>query len=445
MSPGPRAVEVVLSAEEFAELTRWADGAAGTRLAERARIVLACAEGLPTVRVAAKLGVTADTARKWRTRFAERRMDALTDAPRPGRRKADLVLTGDERAQLTRWARRAKTAQYLALRAKVVLRCAEGGTNKQVAAELGVSQRSVNSWRSRFITRRLDGLADEPRVGRPPSILLDQVEDVIVATLESTPGKDTHWSRASMAKHSGLSKSTVGRIWKRFDLKPHLQDAFKLSTDPQFVAKVVDVVGLYHNPPEKAVVLCVDEKSQIQALDRSQPVLPMMPGMPERRTHDYYRHGITSLFAAFNIADGTVISELHRRHRAIEFKKFLNRIDKTVPAGLDVHLVCDNYATHNTPEIKTWLGKHPRFHVHFTPTGSSWMNQVERWFGLLTDKLIRRGVHTSVRALEDDIAAWIDTWNENPRPFTWTKTADEILNSLADYLTKLAPPDSKTT
>ncbi|CAM5588087.1 DDE endonuclease OS=Kitasatospora aureofaciens OX=1894 GN=HS99_0008300 PE=4 SV=1 [Kitasatospora aureofaciens] len=246
-----------------------------------------------------------------------------------------------------------------------------------------------------------------------------------------------------MAKRSGLSKSTIGRIWKKFDLKPHLQDAFKLSTDPQFVDKVVDVVGLYHNPPERAVVLCVDEKSQIQALDRSQPVLPMMPGMPERRTHDYLRHGITSLFAAFNIADGTVIGELHRRHRAIEFRKFLVTIDKAVPRELDVHLVCDNYATHNTAEIRTWLAKHPRFHVHFTPTGSSWLNQVERWFGLLTDKLIRRGVHTSVQALEDDIKAWITTWNDNPRPFTWTKTADEILKSLADYLAKINPPSRR--
>ncbi|HEY0935279.1 MAG TPA: IS630 family transposase, partial [Trebonia sp.] len=330
-----------------------------------------------------------------------------------------------------------KTAQYLAMRAKIVLACAGGAMNKQVAVDLGVDESTVDRWRARFVAGRLAALHDEPRPGRPPSVRLDQVEDVIVATLESLPGKDTHWSRASMAAHSGLSRSTVGRIWRDFGLKPHLQDSFKLSKDPFFIEKVIDVAGLYHNPPERAVVLCVDEKSQIQALDRSQPVLPMMPGMPGRRTHDYLRHGITSLFAAFSIADGTVISELHRRHRAAEFRKFLARIDKTVPPGLDVHLVCDNYATHSTSEVRAWLKKHPRFHVHFTPTGSSWMNQVERWFGLLTDKLIRRGVHKSVQSLENDIRDWIATWNDNPRPFTWTKTADEILSSLTDYLSRL--------
>ncbi|MFC9619501.1 IS630 family transposase [Streptomyces sp. NPDC056930] len=432
-------MSITLSEDERAELVRRA-GSSDRRLAERARIVLACADGMSNAAVGRLVDVQAKTVGKWRRKFAAEGLAGLQDAGRIGRPKADLVLSDGERDQLVRWARRAKTAQYLALRAKIVLRCAEGGTNRQAAMDLGIDESTVERWRARFVERRLDGLQDEPRPGRPPSILLDQVEDVLVATLESTPGRDTHWSRASMAARTGLSKSTIGRIWKKFDLKPHLQDTFKLSTDPHFVAKVVDVVGLYHHPPEKAVVLCVDEKSQIQALDRSQPVLPMMPGMPERRTHDYYRHGITSLFAAFNIADGSVISELHRRHRAIEFKKFLVTIDKAVPVGLDVHLVCDNYATHNTAEIKTWLGKHPRFHVHFTPTGSSWMNQVERWFGLLTDKLIRRGVHTSVTALEQDIKAWIDGWNENPRPFTWTKTADEILKSLADYLTKINPP-----
>ena len=282
---------------------------------------------------------------------------------------AEVVLTEDERETLVRWSRRAKSSQALAQRCKIVLGCADGKTNQQVAAELGIWPQTVGKWRRRFVERRLEGLVDEPRPGAPRKITDEQVEHVVVATLERTPKDATHWSRTSMAAESGLSRSTVGRIWKAFGLKPHQVDTFKLSNDPQFIDKVRDVVGLYLDPPEKALVLAVDEKSQIQALDRSAPVLPMMPGMPERRTHDYIRNGITTLFAALDVASGQIIGSIHRRHRASEFKKFLTKIDKQVPADLDVHLICDNYGTH------------PRFHMHFTPTYSSWLNQVERWFG----------------------------------------------------------------
>ena len=356
---------------------------------------------------------------------------------RTGRPKQTLELTGEERETLVRWERRRKSSQALALRSRIVLACADGGANTEVAAWCGVSANTVGKWRRRFCELRLDGLSDEPRPGRPPTITTAQVEDVLVKTLESTPENATHWSRSKMAERTGLSDSTVGRIWRAFGLQPHRADSFKLSNDPLFVEKVYDICGLYLNPPEAAVVLSVDEKSQVQALARSQPAFPMMPGMPEKRTHDYVRHGTTSLFAAFNVADGTVISATHRKHRAVEFKKFLAKIDASVPEHLDVHLVCDNYGTHKSPTIKRWLERHPRFHMHHTPTYSSWINQVERWFAYLTYDLLQRSDHRSVHALESDIREWVKGWNKNPKPFIWTKTAEEILDSIARLLQRI--------
>ncbi|HME78756.1 MAG TPA: IS630 family transposase [Mycobacterium sp.] len=354
-----------------------------------------------------------------------------------GRPTAELVLTDEERSTLTRWTRRRKSAQALALRSRIVLGCAEGLSNKAVAARERVSQPTVGKWRRRFVEARCDGLVDEPRPGRPASVTVEQVEDVVVATLESTAANATHWSRASMAKRSGLSESTIGRIWRAFGLQPHRSEDFKLSNDPLFVEKLYDIVGLYLDPPEAAVVLCVDEKSQIQALARSQPAFPMMPGMPEKRTHDYVRSGTTSLFAAFDISDGSVVTALHRRHRAIEFRKFLATIDTQVPDHLDIHLVCDNYGTHKAPTVAKWLGAHPRFHMHFTPTYASWLNQVERWFAELTRQLIERGDHRSVQALERDIRAWAAAWNEDPKPFVWTKTAEQILRAIERLMKRI--------
>src|SRR4051794_6576566 len=355
--------------------------------------------------------------------------------PIPVARAIDL--TDDERAQLEAWTRRPTSARALAGRSRIALLAANGLNNTEIAARLELAVSSVRKWRKRFGEQRPDGLTDEPRPGRPRTVTDEQVEAVIVKTLEQTPRDATHWSTRSMAREVGLSQSAVHRIWKAFGLQPHRQQAWKLSKDPQFIDKVKDVVGLYVNPPERAVVLCVDEKSQIQALDGPAPILPMLPGVPERATHDYKRSGTSSLYAALNLTTGKVIGALHARHRAIEFKKFLATIDREVPAELDVHVVLDNSSTHKTPAIQKWLLAHPRFVLHFTPTSSSWLNLVERWFAELTSKKLRRGAHRSVRALNADIRAWIETWNDNPKPYVWTKTADQILESIATYCTRI--------
>ena len=345
-----------------------------------------------------------------------------------------IELTDGERGTLEGWARRRRSAAGLAQRSRIVLACAEGDTNTAVAAQVGVSVPTVRRWRGRFAQARLDGLLDEPRPGRPRKISDEQVEQVIVKTLESAPPDGaTHWSTRQMAAAVGLNQTAVSRIWRAFGLQPHRVEHFKLSKDPLFVDKLRDIVGLYLDPPERAIVLCVDEKSQIQALDRSAPILPLLPGTPQRATHDYQRNGTSSLFAAMDAVTGNVIGSLHARHRAIEFKKFLQTIDSEVPDHLDVHLILDNYSTHKTPAIKRWLAAHPRFVLHFTPTGASWCNLVERFFGELTSRKLRRGVHRSVNALNTDIRDWIAHWNENPKPYRWTKTADQILASLATY------------
>ena len=350
---------------------------------------------------------------------------------------SEIRLVGEERAQLEAWARRPSSAQALAVRSRVVLAAAGGQNNTEIARELGIGRPMVTKWRNRFAAHRLDGLTDEPRPGRPRTITDEQVEEVIIKTLETTPRDATHWSTRSMAAEVGLTQNAVLRIWQAFGLQPHRQQTWKLSKDPQFIDKVRDVVGLYLNPPERAVVLCVDEKSQIQALDRTAPILPMLPGTPQRATHDYKRSGTSSLYAALDLTTGKVIGALHSRHRAIEFKRFLQTLDREVPDHLDVHLVLDNSSTHKTPEIQKWLAAHPRFVLHFTPTSSSWLNLVERWFSELTTKLLKRGAHRAVRALNHDIRAWIDTWNDDPRPFIWTKTADQILESIARYCNRI--------
>jgi len=350
-----------------------------------------------------------------------------------GRPKTQLVLSDSEREQLEALTLRRKTAQALALRARIVLSCADGVDNKVVAARQRVTPQTVSKWRARYVDHRLDGLLDAPRPGAPRTIDDARVDAVIAKTLESVPAGATHWSTRSMAREAGVSQTAVSRIWRAFGLQPHRQETFKLSSDPFFVEKVRDIVGLYLDPPIKAMVLCVDEKSQIQALDRTQPLLPLAPGIPERRTHDYARHGTTTLFAALDIATGEVIGEMHRRHRSTEFLQFLRTIEANVPPKMEVHLVMDNYGTHKTPTIRAWFARNPRFHVHFTPTSASWLNQVERWFATLTQNYIRRGTHRSTRQLELAIRHYLELHNTDPKPFVWAKSADDILASVERF------------
>lgn len=352
---------------------------------------------------------------------------------RTGRPLPELVLSVDENNRLVEWTRRHKTSQALALRSRIILACAERVPNKEVARRLRITKSTVGKWRSRFIKRRLDGLLDEARPGTPRKIDDARVERLIATTLNECPRDATHWSTRTLARKVKLSQSTVSRVWRAFGLQPHRAETFKLSTDPLFIDKVRDIVGLYMNPPVNALVLSVDEKSQIQALDRTQPILPLAPGIPERRTHDYMRHGTTTLFAALNIATGQVIGELHRRHRAKEFLQFLRTIDMNIPQALELHLIVDNYGTHKTPSVKAWLMRHPRFHLHFTPTSASWLNQVERWFALFTQKQIKRGTHRSTAELERAIRHYLHVYNEQPVPFNWTKNADDIIGSVARF------------
>ena len=361
-------------------------------------------------------------------------------ATRRGRRTERVLVSPPERITLEQWTRRRRTAQGLSQRARIVLRCAAGRSDTEVASELHITRQTVGRWRRRFQHRRLDGLLDEPRPGAPRRITDARVEQVITQTLETTPRGATHWSTRTLAKQLDLSHGTVGRIWRAFGLQPHRLETFKLSKDPLFIDKVRDIVGLYLDPPDRALVLCVDEKSQIQALDRTTPILPLAVGYPERRPHDYRRHGTTSLVAALDVATGKVIGECHRRHRSQEFERFLNTIEAAVPADLDVHLILDNYGTHKTARIRRWLTRHVRFHLHFTPTSASWLNLVERWFALLTDKQIKRGTHRSTRALEAAIRDYLALTNAAPTPFVWTKTADDILASVARFCQRISDP-----
>jgi len=428
MSPGPAAIALPITVKQKASLLALASD--DSRLAKRARIVLGCAAGLAVVEVAQREKTGPTTVRKWRDAFLDSGITALGDAPRRGRPAAEIHLSDEQREVLERYVRRGTVSQRLALRAQIVLLCADGGANTEVAAALNCNAATVGKWRGRFVEDGLDALSDSDRPGAPRSVTDDIVEDLIVRTLESNPKGATHWSTRSMAKKIGISASTVGRVWRALGLKPHLTKTFQLSNDPHFIEKVRDVVGLYMAPPDNALVLCVDEKSQIQALNRTQPVLPLRPGQAERGTPEYHRNGTTTLFAALDRATGTVIGKCYPRHRAAEFRKFLNEIRRRLPPEPEVHIIVDNYATHSAPTVRRWFASNPRFHLHFIPTHSSWLNLVESWFSILTSRQIKRGSHNSVKELIAAIEKFLEAWNEDPTPFRWTKSADCILENV---------------
>lgn len=438
MAQGRPLKKLNLTEVERLELERVAEGPESRqRLGRRARIILACATGATNMAVASQEYVSVQTVGQWRSRFLGSRLSSLRDRPRTGRPSVSecsaLTLSEQQRAELRRFSVRPTMGQALARRCRVILACVDGAPDSEVAIKEGISRQSVGKWRRRFTERGVDGLLDEPRPGAPRKLSDEDVEKVITKTLESTPPDATHWSTRSMATATGMSQSAISRIWRAFGLQPHRVETFKLSTDPLFIEKVRDIVGLYMNSPERAVVLCVDEKSQIQALDRTQPLLPMRPGQAERRTHDYKRYGTTSLFAALDYATGEVLGRCYRRHRTVEFRKFLDLIEKRVPKDLDVHLILDNYGTHKTALIHRWLLRRPRFQLHFTPTSASWLNLVERWFAELTSKQIRRGSFRSTYQLEQAIINYLDTYNDDPRPFIWTGTADQILENIKTF------------
>ncbi len=428
-----RAQPLTLSEEQRSQLEA-SSRSPRRRLAHRAQIVLAVAEaGMSHSGVAEHLNTTPTSVRKWRAAYERKGINGLQDAPRSGVPKPPLELTPVQRTELERLARRHRTNRHLAFRARIVLACAEGANNVDVAAKLRTTPGTVGKWRGRFIRDGVDGLFDEDRPGAPRKLTDEDVEAIIVKTLEETPRGQTHWSTRQMAEKAGVSHTTVGRIWRTFGLQPHIVKSFKMSNDPLFIEKVRDIVGLYLNPPEHAVVFSFDEKPQIQALERAQPILPMDFGQPERQTHNYVRHGTLDLFAALDVASGHVVAETKKRHRSEDFVAFLRTLDSVVEPDLQVHVILDNLSAHKAPKVKRWLARHPRFHFHFTPTYSAWLNLVERFFGLLTQRALKRGSFTNERHLKDAIFEYIEAHNEEGKPFVWTTPADEILEKVKRF------------